>query len=60
MDPKSWYFSRTIWVNVLTVAVSIGTQFADVVPPTVAAKLLGFVGVLNIVLRFITTQPVSK
>lgn len=49
--------SKTFWVNVITLAISLfGGQFGVDVPPEIALPILG---VLNILLRLITTEPVS-
>lgn len=54
--------SKTIIVNVLTVAVGIGGYLAgnDVIAqhPEMVSGLLAVTGVVNVILRFVTTIPV--
>lgn len=60
---KPWYLSKTVWVNVLTAAVAVGTVLGgqQIVTdnPGVAASLTAAVAGLNVVLRFITVQPLG-
>ena len=62
---KTWYSSRTIWVNVLTLAVSIITVLMS------SELLAGYenlililttivVPIINIILRWLTDQPVTS
>lgn len=58
MDSKVWYFSKTLWVNVLT----IGWQFlAPVIglPVLTAETMVILLGVVNFILRLITKSAVS-
>ena len=59
MSSKSWYTSKTIWVNILTLVVSVGAQLTDSLPPALAAKLVSVVAVANILLRFATDKPLG-
>mgnify|MGYP001575109014 FL=1 len=58
MEPKSWYLSRTLWVNAIAfvalVVQSLGTGFV-----IGAEEQVGILAVLNIILRLITKQPIS-
>ena len=58
MEPKSWYLSRTLWVNAIAfvalVVQSFGTGFV-----IGAEEQVGILAVLNIILRLITKQPIS-
>jgi len=62
---KAWYKSKTVWVNVITLALGIIGVFiasgGDVgIPPQVIAVLVGLVvPILNVVLRFITTEAIK-
>ena len=64
---KRWYFSKTIWLNLLTWAVTSATALASVLGdanliatyPRAAAFLTGLIAVLNIALRFITSVPIG-
>lgn len=54
---KPWHTSKTLWVNILTLAVLIlGTLAArpelDAYAPTIATAL----AVVNVVLRFVTSK----
>lgn len=51
---KSWWKSKTVWFNVLTVAA----DYIGVIPlpPGTAIKAAA---VINILLRFVTTTPIS-
>ena len=52
MKPKSFWKSKTFWVNVLT----LGAEVAGVLPVGWAIKALP---IINIGLRLITNQPVT-
>lgn len=66
MEPKHWLLSKTVWANILMAAVAI---LAIIIPtatehgielPNYVAFALALVGnVLNIAVRFLTSQPVS-
>lgn len=54
---KSWYLSRTLWVNVLAaVALFLQNQYGFVMPPELQA---GFLMALNVVLRVITKEGLT-
>lgn len=64
MEPKPWYASKTLWVNLISLAVTVLTMLAVYVfpdgttlPPEGVKVMLIIVNVLNIGLRFITNQP---
>lgn len=58
MEPKSWYLSRTLWVNAIAFIAlliqSFGTGFV-----IGAEEQVGILAVINILLRLITKQPIS-
>jgi hypothetical protein len=63
---KPWYKSKTVWVNVATVVAAMLTGIeqylsvlAPVIDPMVMPWLLVGVGVVNIVLRAITTEGIT-
>lgn len=57
-DPKAWYFSKVLWTNLL-IAIFIIVQGVTGVE-IASSEIEGLVAVLiNIVLRFVTTQPLS-
>lgn len=62
MDAKPWYTSKTVWANVIVVVVAIlaylGAQ-PNLLPAEFAPWVLAGVGVLNIVLRFLTGAPLA-
>ena len=61
MQAKPFWLSKTVWVNVLTITLAILglTQFQDLIPLS-AVKYIGFVNaVLNLLLRFVTNQPLK-
>lgn len=63
MPPKPFYFSKTVWLNVITTIVAALTFLPTVgglIPEAALPYLLGAVGILNIILRvWFTEQPVS-
>lgn len=60
---KSLRTSKTFWFNVLTAAVSVGTYLvnSDLVAqyPQVVAIGGTVVGVLNVLLRLVTKEPIQ-
>jgi hypothetical protein len=60
---KKWYASKTLWFNLLTLAVVVasGMGFAGFEPdPEVQVIGAGLVALINLVLRLVfTSQPVS-
>jgi hypothetical protein len=60
---KSWFLSKTIWFNVLTIVIAIAAHFGWTPDPaltaTVANGLVAVAPVVNIFLRFVTKQPVT-
>lgn len=58
---KTWYQSRTIWVNVISIALEILNLLLT--NPIIPAKYAGFftmaVNILNIFLRFITKKTIE-
>jgi len=67
MDTKPWYKSKTMWFNIATV-VAAGTAFVSsnpaaflpFLPEQSAPVILAVVGVINVMLRAVTTTGVSK
>lgn len=54
---KPWYTSKTLWVNVLTLAVLIlGTLAARPELAEYAPTMATLLAVVNVVLRFVTTK----
>ena len=62
---KKWYLSKTLYVNVLTVAAAMLAYIASVggdlhLDGETVAVLTAVVGLINIGLRFLTSQPLSR
>ena len=60
-NSKPWYQSKTIWVGIIQVLCAIGLLVADFLQVgdfTAPAFVLLAVGILTIVLRFLTEQPI--
>lgn len=51
-DPKPFYKSKTFWAN----TIAVGANYVAAAPPKYAVPALAG---LNVLLRFLTTQPVS-
>mgnify|MGYP007047823503 CR=1 FL=1 len=61
-DSKPAWASKTLWVNLIALLVSVGAAFGvDLGLDTEAQASLvgGIMAVVNIVLRVMTTQPVT-
>lgn len=58
---KPFLTSRTVWVNVITAIVAFVAlpEFQQVVGPDAIRYVVVIQAALNVVLRVITTQPVS-
>lgn len=60
---KNWWTSKTVWVNILTVLVGIVGVVqvsAGTLPPAALPYLTMAGGILNVILRFVTSQPVTQ
>jgi hypothetical protein len=62
---KRWWQSKTVWFNVATGLIGIGTEAAalvDAVPEgwqeTARLGLVALVAVGNVILRLVTSEPV--
>lgn len=60
MNGKPWYLSKTVFVNMLTAVAATMAQMADVLPPEWASKIITILAVVNLVLRIVTTEPITK
>lgn len=63
---KPWYKSKTVWANVATVVAAMLTAveqylsvLSPVIDPVIFPWVLAGVGVVNIVLRAITTEGIT-
>jgi hypothetical protein len=65
MDAKVWWQSKTVWFNIVTIALAIlgflmVTQAAGGLPFDIDSRWLVLVsGIGNIILRFLTNQPLT-
>lgn len=57
VTPKRWYSSKTLWFAVLTGALGILTALQSLYPE--AGILIAMASVINVLLRFGTTAPLS-
>lgn len=67
MSSKAWYKSKTLWFAVLTVGLGVASAFGfgEFAPSTVDAEtintvILVVVGGVNLVLRYVTKEPIHK
>lgn len=61
-DTKKWYESRTFWVNIIALIASITGAFGvdlGLTPEAQAALVGGIMSIVNLILRFVTTKPVT-
>ena len=60
-EQKKWFQSRTIWLNVLFVALAAldALQLLPAVPPGWAPYILAAQGFLNVVLRLTTSSGIA-
>ena len=60
---KSWWQSKTIWVNAITAATAtltvLGGQQIVVEHPQASAAIVAILGGLNVALRIITVLPIG-
>ena len=57
MDTKSILFSKTIWTNIVAVGASFAASKLGV--ELDAGTQIAILGVLNLILRVVTKQPVA-
>lgn len=58
---KKWYESKTIWLNVISLGIEVANLLManPIIPAKFAGTLTIIVNVLNIVLRTLTTKPIT-
>ena len=58
---KYWWQSKTVWVNALVAVASLLTLITGTytLPPSVMPWITLALGIINIVLRFLTDQPIG-
>ncbi len=61
MDSKHWLTSKTMWANVIALGAVVISYFGIEGPDekVQAEILIGFMAVLNLILRAVTTKPVT-
>ena len=61
MKAKKWYESKTLWVNVIVVALAALTALTNQgdLPAEWEAIVAAVIAVLNIGLRFVTNRPIE-
>lgn len=60
MNSKPWWASKTIWVNLVALVGAVGAGFGLELPGDLQASIVvAIMAIANIVLRFVTRQPVS-
>lgn len=57
MDTTKWYLSKTLWTNFVAIAAGFAAKQAGIDIP--AQDQVAILGVINIILRVVTKQPVS-
>ena len=61
MQAKSPLLSRTVWVNLLTVAAAVLAHLSgatEYVPADSLPYIVGTLGIVNLALRFLTDKPI--
>ena len=60
METKSWYLSKTLWFNGLALVVLVAASFGYTgeISPDFAAVAPAIVLLINLILRFVTKQPI--
>ena len=66
MHNKQWYQSKTVWFNILTIGGAVLDGFLGLMPtvqPFVSPEVYPFVmlavGLVNVLLRAVTTGPID-
>lgn len=58
MESKNWWKSKLIWLGVLEIAIGVVNYVATLDPGTSASAVIA--GVLTIIFRYVTKQPLAK
>lgn len=58
METKKWYQSKTLWVNIISLALELTQAFTGLnwIPAGTLTIITNF---LNIALRFVTSKPLT-
>jgi len=60
MEAKKWYHSKTIWTNIIAIAVILLVNFGlNDISVEVAAAEGSILGVINLILRIVTNQGLT-
>jgi uncharacterized membrane protein len=61
MTSKKWWTSKTLWFNFLAfvVAVATGFGYTGELPEDWAVFVPAVIAVINLILRWVTKQPIS-
>jgi hypothetical protein len=54
---KKWYYSRTLWVAIITAVIGVLTVLGQEIPD--AGWIVTTIGILNFALRLNTTQTIK-
>jgi len=62
-DSKSWWQSRTLWVNIVATLFALLGTFgllpSGLDQETVVTAIMGLIGIANLVLRLLTHQAIA-
>lgn len=58
IDWGRFFTSKTIWVSLLTIAIGI-VEFLSTLPPSAGVAMVTL-GIINIVIRFLTNDALTK
>ena len=60
MESKPAWRSKTLWVNLISIGAIIGAAYGfEIDTETQAVLATGILAVVNIILRFVTNQPIK-
>lgn len=59
INGKKPWLSRTFWAAIMTIALGALQAAKDVIPQAYVGQLLLVIGIVSLVLRFLTDQPIS-
>ena len=59
MTQKAVYKSKVFWASIVTLILGLIGIFTQLIPPEYMAYIVVIVAVLNLVLRYLTDQPIG-